>query len=152
MLVVWACVLVLSMASWLIRFFLGGNKVLQIALGKTAAEEHKEGLHQASEVLLKWFWINITWVTCNFLYGTYKLSWGAYASISSPKFCVATWTLFLMLLDNYETLFSLLQQIHGFCGLFFTNLPKFEVLREFREFEELDFARTGSIATETVRV
>lgn len=72
------------------RFFLGGNKVLQIALGKTAAEEHKEGLHQASE------------------------------------------------------------QIHGFCGLFFTNLPKFEVLREFREFEELDFARTGSIATETV--
>lgn len=32
------------------RFFLGGNKVLQIALGKTDAEEQKEGLHKASEV------------------------------------------------------------------------------------------------------
>lgn len=74
------------------RFFLGGNKVLQIALGKSEAEEQKEGLHQASEL------------------------------------------------------------IHGFCGLFFTNLPKSEVIRGFQEFEELDFARTGSVATETVEL
>jgi mRNA turnover protein 4 len=74
------------------RIFLGGNKVLQIALGKTEAEEQKEGLHKASEL------------------------------------------------------------IHGFCGLFFTNLPKAEVLREFREFEEHDYARTGSVASETVEL
>lgn len=74
------------------RFFLGGNKVLQIALGKTDAEEQKEGLHKASEL------------------------------------------------------------VHGFCGLFFTNLPKAEVLREFEEFEEMDYARTGSVATETVEL
>lgn len=32
------------------RFFLGSNKVLQIALGRTEAEEVKDGLHKASEV------------------------------------------------------------------------------------------------------
>ena len=37
------------------RFFLGANKVLQIALGKTDAEEQKEGLHIASEVFLEEF-------------------------------------------------------------------------------------------------
>jgi mRNA turnover protein 4 len=33
------------------RFFLGSNKVLQIALGKTAAEEVKEDVHKASEMI-----------------------------------------------------------------------------------------------------
>uniref|UniRef100_A0A0E0BEF1 Ribosome assembly factor mrt4 n=1 Tax=Oryza glumipatula TaxID=40148 RepID=A0A0E0BEF1_9ORYZ len=37
-------------------------------------------------------------------------------------------------------------------GLFFTNLPRDDVERLFREFEEHDFARTGSIATETVEL
>lgn len=37
-------------AVCLSRFFLGSNKVLQIALGKTDADEQKEGLHKASEV------------------------------------------------------------------------------------------------------
>lgn len=72
------------------RFFLGSNKVLQVALGRTAADEVKEGLHKASELL------------------------------------------------------------HGESGLFFTNLPREEVERLFKEFEEYDFAKTGSIATETV--
>eukprot|EP00245_Coleochaete_scutata_P007403 TRINITY_DN2273_c0_g1_i1.p1 TRINITY_DN2273_c0_g1~~TRINITY_DN2273_c0_g1_i1.p1 ORF type:complete len:249 (+),score=67.04 TRINITY_DN2273_c0_g1_i1:182-928(+) len=33
------------------RFFLGSNKVLQIALGKTAADEHRDGLHKLSELV-----------------------------------------------------------------------------------------------------
>lgn len=74
------------------RFFLGSNKVLQVALGRTAADEMTEGVHKASELL------------------------------------------------------------HGDCGLFFTNLPKEEVERLFGEFEEYDFAKTGSLATETVEL
>jgi mRNA turnover protein 4 len=74
------------------RFFLGSNKVLQISLGRTAADEVKDGIHKASEML------------------------------------------------------------HGDCGLFFTNLPKEEVMRVFETFEEHDFARTGSLATETIEL
>ncbi|XP_019702868.1 uncharacterized protein [Elaeis guineensis] len=36
--------------------------------------------------------------------------------------------------------------LHGDAGLFFTNLEKEEVQRLFKEFEEHDFSRTGSIA------
>eukprot|EP01018_Ginkgo_biloba_P000217 Gb_22003 [translate_table: standard] len=74
------------------RFFLGSNKVLQIALGRTAADEVKDDIHKASEML------------------------------------------------------------HGDCGLFFTNLPKEEVMRIFEAFEEHDFARTGTLATETIEL
>ncbi|MCO5557954.1 hypothetical protein L7F22_011528 [Adiantum nelumboides] len=74
------------------RFFLGSNKVLQLALGRTTAEEVKDDLHKASEML------------------------------------------------------------HGECGLFLTNLPIEEVERVFEEFEEHDFGKTGSLATETVEL
>ncbi|KAL6180523.1 hypothetical protein ACLB2K_047185 [Fragaria x ananassa] len=74
------------------RFFLGSNKVMQIALGRSESDEIKSGLHKVSEVL------------------------------------------------------------HGNAGLCFTNLPKEEVERLFNEYEEYDFARTGSIATEKVEL
>ncbi|XP_061988406.1 uncharacterized protein LOC133706873 [Rosa rugosa] len=74
------------------RFFLGSNKVMQIALGRSESDEIKIGLHKVSEVL------------------------------------------------------------HGNAGLCFTNLPKEEVERLFNEYEEYDFARTGSIATEKVEL
>ncbi|XP_050377056.1 uncharacterized protein LOC126794389 [Argentina anserina] len=74
------------------RFFLGSNKVMQIALGRSESDEIKTGLHKVSEVL------------------------------------------------------------HGNAGLCFTNLPKEEVERLFNEYEEYDFARTGSIATEKVEL
>lgn len=32
------------------RFFLGSNKVLQVALGKTDSEEYRDGTHKAAEV------------------------------------------------------------------------------------------------------
>ncbi|ERN10190.1 hypothetical protein AMTR_s01696p00006390, partial [Amborella trichopoda] len=35
----------------LLRFFLGSNKVMQIALGRTAADEVKEGIHEVSKFL-----------------------------------------------------------------------------------------------------
>lgn len=55
--------LMLFMGRYLNRIFLGGNKVLQIALGKTEAEEQKEGLHKASEVD---FFMGQSWmVNCN---------------------------------------------------------------------------------------
>ncbi|KAH9309932.1 hypothetical protein KI387_037843, partial [Taxus chinensis] len=73
-------------------FFLGSNKVLQIALGRTPADEAKDDIHKAGAML------------------------------------------------------------HGDCGLFFTNLPKEEVMRIFESFEEHDFARTGTSATETVEL
>uniref|UniRef100_A0A0D3HH68 Ribosome assembly factor mrt4 n=1 Tax=Oryza barthii TaxID=65489 RepID=A0A0D3HH68_9ORYZ len=72
--------------------FLAGKKVMQIALGRSPADEAKTGLHKLSKFL------------------------------------------------------------QGDTGLFFTNLPRDDVERLFREFEEHDFARTGSIATETVEL
>ncbi|KAF5206571.1 Ribosome assembly factor mrt4 [Thalictrum thalictroides] len=42
--------------------------------------------------------------------------------------------------------------LHGNSGLFFTNLPKDEVIRLFEAYEEHDFARTGSTATEKVEL
>ncbi|KAK6945573.1 Ribosomal protein L10P [Dillenia turbinata] len=42
--------------------------------------------------------------------------------------------------------------LHGDTALLFTNLPKEEVVRMFNEFEEPDFARTGSIASEKVEL
>uniref|UniRef100_J3NAM5 Ribosome assembly factor mrt4 n=1 Tax=Oryza brachyantha TaxID=4533 RepID=J3NAM5_ORYBR len=74
------------------RIFLAGKKVMQIALGRSPADEAKTGVHKLSKFL------------------------------------------------------------QGDSGLFFTNLPRDDVERLFREFEEHDFARTGSAATETVEL
>ncbi|KAE9595100.1 hypothetical protein Lal_00041257 [Lupinus albus] len=72
------------------RFFLGSNKVMQVALGRTPSDEIKPGLYKLSKLL------------------------------------------------------------RGDAGMVFTNLDKVEVQRLFNEFEEYDFARTGTIATEKV--
>ncbi|KQJ92639.1 mRNA turnover protein 4 homolog [Brachypodium distachyon] len=74
------------------RIFLAGKKVMQIALGRTAADEVKTGMRKL----------------CKFLQGS--------------------------------------------SGLLFTNLPRDEVESLFRDFEEHDFARTGTVATETVEL
>ncbi|ONM42050.1 ribosomal protein L10-like protein [Zea mays] len=71
------------------RIFLAGKKVMQIALGRSPADEAKTGLHKLSKFL------------------------------------------------------------QGNSGLLFTNLPRDDVERMFREFEEHDFARTGSTAIDT---
>ncbi|KAI3898151.1 hypothetical protein C5167_012244 [Papaver somniferum] len=42
--------------------------------------------------------------------------------------------------------------LHGDAGLCFTNLPKEEIMRLFAEFEEHDFARTGTTSTEKVEL
>ncbi|PWZ40715.1 mRNA turnover protein 4 [Zea mays] len=42
--------------------------------------------------------------------------------------------------------------LQGNSGLLFTNLPRDDVERMFREFEEHDFARTGSTAADTVEL
>ncbi|CAL0300790.1 unnamed protein product [Lupinus luteus] len=72
------------------RFFLGSNKVMQVALGRTPSDEIRPGLYKLSKLL------------------------------------------------------------RGDAGMVFTNLDKAEVERLFNEFEEFDFARTGTIATEKV--
>ncbi|KAI3927495.1 hypothetical protein MKW92_026496 [Papaver armeniacum] len=74
------------------RFFLGSNKVMQVALGRTDADEVRTGIHKVSQLL------------------------------------------------------------HGDAGICFTNLPKEEVERLFAEFQEHDFARTGTNATEKVEL
>ncbi|XP_058110330.1 uncharacterized protein LOC131253388 [Magnolia sinica] len=74
------------------RFFLGSNKVMQISLGRSVADEVKPGVHKVSKLL------------------------------------------------------------RGDAGLCFTNLPKEEVERLFEGYEEHDFARTGSVATEKVEL
>ncbi|XP_051146528.1 uncharacterized protein LOC127262066 [Andrographis paniculata] len=74
------------------RFFLGSNKVMQVALGRSVADEIRPGLHKISKLL------------------------------------------------------------RGDSGLCFTNVPKEEVKRIFDEYEDYDFARTGSMATETVEL
>ncbi|GER24699.1 ribosomal protein L10 family protein [Striga asiatica] len=74
------------------RFFLGSNKVMQIALGRSVADEIKPRLHKVSKLL------------------------------------------------------------RGDSGLCFTSLPKEDIQRIFGEYEDYDFARTGSTATETVEL
>ncbi|GMN59037.1 hypothetical protein TIFTF001_028128 [Ficus carica] len=74
------------------RFFLGSNKVMQVSLGRSAADEIKPGLYKISKLL------------------------------------------------------------RGDSGLCFTNLSKEEVERLFNQYEDYDFARTGSVATETVEL
>ncbi|KAI3752771.1 hypothetical protein L2E82_24808 [Cichorium intybus] len=74
------------------RFFLGSNKVMQVALGRSDSDEIRTGLHKVSKLL------------------------------------------------------------RGDSGLCVTNMPKEEAQRIFNEYEDYDFARTGSIATETVEL
>lgn len=74
------------------RFFLGSNKVMQVALGRSVADELRPSLHKISKL------------------------------------------------------------VRGDSGLCFTNLPKEEVQRLFNEYEEYDFARTGTLATEKVEL
>ncbi|KAJ4970657.1 hypothetical protein NE237_003756 [Protea cynaroides] len=74
------------------RFFLGSNKVMQVSLGRSVADEIRPGIHKVSKLL------------------------------------------------------------RGDTGLYLTNLPKEEVQRLFEEYEEYDFARTGSTAIEKVEL
>ncbi|CAI0629178.1 unnamed protein product [Linum tenue] len=74
------------------RFFLGSNKVMQVALGRSAGDELRPGIRKVSKLL------------------------------------------------------------RGDSGLMATNLPKEEVERLFREYEDYDFARTGTNATEKVEL
>ncbi|KAH0784649.1 hypothetical protein KY290_004247 [Solanum tuberosum] len=74
------------------RFFLGSNKVMQVALGRSDSDEIRPGLHKISKL------------------------------------------------------------VRGDSGLCFTNLSKEEVQRLFNEYEEHDFARTGTTATEKVEL
>ncbi|KAI3445663.1 hypothetical protein Pfo_002328 [Paulownia fortunei] len=74
------------------RFFLGSNKVMQVALGRSVADEIRSGLHKISKLL------------------------------------------------------------RGDSGLCFTSLPKEDIQKLFDEYEDYDFARTGSTATEMVEL
>ncbi|KAK4401929.1 turnover protein 4 [Sesamum angolense] len=74
------------------QIFPWSNKVMQVALGRSVADEIRSGLHKISKLL------------------------------------------------------------RGDSGLCFTSLPKEEIQRLFNEYEDYDFARTGSTATETVEL
>ncbi|ESR45186.1 Ribosome assembly factor mrt4 [Citrus sinensis] len=74
------------------RFFLGSNKVMQVALGRSVSDEIQPGLNKVSKFLC------------------------------------------------------------GNTGLFLTNMPKEEVESLFNKYEDYDFARTGSMATEKVEL
>lgn len=74
------------------RFFLGSNKVMQVALGRSAADEIRPGIHKVSKLL------------------------------------------------------------RGDSGLLLTNMSKEEVEGLFNTYEEYDFARTGTTATEKVEL
>jgi len=49
-----------------------------------------------------------------------------------------------------ENLHQVAEQVIGNCGLFFTNDPRQDVEKFFKVYSELDFARAGFTATETV--
>ncbi|TRY76943.1 hypothetical protein TCAL_14705 [Tigriopus californicus] len=71
-------------------FFLGKNRVMALALGRTEAEEIETGLHGMAKLL------------------------------------------------------------RNECGLLFTNRDQTEVVKFFEDYQEMDFARTGCLATDTV--
>lgn len=74
------------------RFFLGKNKVMQVALGKTQEDEYRPGLSK------------------------------------------------------------LAKHIKGQCGLLLTNKSLSDVIKSFDSFRRKDYARSGAIATETVKL
>lgn len=74
------------------RFFLGKNKVMKVALGRSPEEEYADNL------------------------------------------------------------FKLSNDLNGNVGLLFTNKTKDEVLAYFAELSEVDYARSGFVATETVKI
>lgn len=56
-------------------------------------------------------------------------------------------------MDEYKTnLHMVSERIHGSMGLMFTKLPHEEVVRLFEEYEELDYARAGSRATQALQL
>ncbi|BDA45613.1 mRNA turnover protein 4 homolog [Coccomyxa sp. Obi] len=74
--------------------------------------------------------------------------------LESSRFCLASNKVLKVALGHDETdeyrknLALLSEEITGSAGLFFTRLPHDQVLKLFEEFEELDYARAGSMATE----
>ncbi|KAK9904171.1 hypothetical protein WJX75_005887 [Coccomyxa subellipsoidea] len=74
--------------------------------------------------------------------------------LETSRFCLASNKVLRVALGHDETdeyrknLALLSDEITGSMGLFFTQLPHDEVMKIFDEFEELDYARAGSMATE----
>ncbi|MBA0793198.1 hypothetical protein Gohar_017617, partial [Gossypium harknessii] len=102
------------------RFFLGSNKVMQVALGRSVSDEIRPGLYKVSK--------DDDGSFCNYYFIVFRRQ-------SRPACEVFDSTL-----------------LRGDAGLFLTNMPRDEVESCFNKFEENDFARTGTIATEKVEL
>ncbi|KAK3001583.1 hypothetical protein RJ639_022434 [Escallonia herrerae] len=107
------------------RFFLGSNKVMQVSLGRSVADEIRPGLHKVSKLLR----------------GNSGLCF-----TNMPK-------------DEAQRFLSGLLEIKGYHCPVMTTLESGLIKlyfhsfgRIFNEYEEYDFARTGSSATETVEL
>jgi mRNA turnover protein 4 len=106
------------------RIFLAGKKVMQIALGRSPADEAKTGLHKLSK----------------FLQGDSGLFF-----TNLPRDEVERCNPYLI------TIAYVFYNTHVVAYIKFDYDP-YHTCRLFREFEEHDFARTGSTATETVEL
>ncbi|KAK2966627.1 hypothetical protein RJ640_002325 [Escallonia rubra] len=107
------------------RFFLGSNKVMQVSLGRSVSDEIRPGLHKLSKLLR----------------GNSGLCF-----TNMPK-------------DEAQRFLSGLLEIKGYHCPVMTTLESGLIKlyfhsfgRIFNEYEEYDFARTGSSATETVEL
>ncbi|KAG6794202.1 hypothetical protein POTOM_003440 [Populus tomentosa] len=113
------------------RFFLGSNKVMQVSLGRSAADEIRPGLHKVSKLL------------CGdaglFLTNLPRQEVESYQGYSGH------------LLDVVERNFNFLNNSH-LCYYWNGKKRKPTFAQLFNEYEEYDFARTGTTATETVEL
>ena len=132
------------------RIFLAGKKVMQIALGRSPADEAKTGLHKLSKVSSSFsqFSRHCVPISRPLIWGFDESNFAVFSSFKVTLVCSLPIFQGMMLRGTIRMPSPLLT----FLVLAYINIDTviYHTGRMFREFEEHDFARTGSTATETV--
>lgn len=128
------------------------NKVVPLTKTKKKTKEWKEGAITTVRKLCDEYPVVYLFKYQNMRNESFKLFREDH--LETSRFCMGSNKVLKVALgreesDEYkQNISELSNRIRGKIGLFFTRLPQQEVLQMFEQFEVLDYARTGSKATE----